>query len=381
MADKTKFPKYSLLERSGVKPGEKVEQNATPQDLRDGNYKPRLTIYARPAAGTMSRVLKIEFSAPKLLFGNNFEEMADSDFDELINRLQAKLKEMGVWVYAKVLEATIPTGIHYSKNFVLASGTSTSMIISELAKANVSKRLDSNKVKFRNEGHYLSWHTNSFEVVFYDKVKDLDQSKKSEKRAIEKDNSLQLPLFEVFREKRFEVLRFEVRLNRRKLKLIAEKAGLKTGFTFRELFSSDVSLAVLRHFWQEYTQGLELAIPETIKNDLDTFRELTRMNTHLKGNRLMQCYLAMKLIGANGHRAFRQAYESTKGTNWTRLNKDIKSLKLPPAIYRPYKEISAGLEQYKPVKFADYPQLELNNDNKRYEQNEQRKSPSPYDYD
>ena len=180
MADKTKFPKYSLLERPGVKPGEKVEQNATPEDLREGNYKPRLTIYARPVAGAMSKVLKIEFSAPKLLFGNNFEEMADSDFEELINRLQAKLKEMGVWVYAKVLETAVPTGIHYSKNFVLARGTSTSMIISELAKANVSKRLDSNKVRFRNEGHYLSWHTNSFEVVFYDKVKDLDQSKKSE---------------------------------------------------------------------------------------------------------------------------------------------------------------------------------------------------------
>ena len=381
MADKSKFPKYSLLERSGVRPGEKVEQNPTPQELREGNYKPRLTIYARPAAGTMSRVLKIEFSAPKLLFGNNFEELVDSDFDELITHLQAKLKEMGVWVYTQVLESTIPTGIHYSKNFILANGTSTSMIISELAKANVSKRLDSNKVRFRNEGHYLSWHTNSFEVVFYDKVKDLEQSKKSEKRAIEKDNSLQMPLFEVFKKKRFEVLRFEVRLNRRKLKLVAEKVGLKTGFSFRELFSSDTSLAVLRYFWQEYTQGLELAIPETIKNDLDTFRELSKLNPHIKGNRLLQCYLAMKLIGANGYRTFRQAYESTKGTNWTRLNKDIKSLVLPPTIYRPYKEISSGLQEYKPVKFADYPESELNNDNERYKQNDQRQPISAYDYD
>ena len=40
--------------------------------------------------------LKIEFSAPKLLFGNNLEELEEADFDKIINKLQEIIKEREV---------------------------------------------------------------------------------------------------------------------------------------------------------------------------------------------------------------------------------------------------------------------------------------------
>ena len=55
--------------------------------------------------------------------------------------------------------------------------------------------LDVNQTDYRNEGHSYKWHCNSYEVVFYDKIKDLEKAKQSEKRAIEKDNAIQLHLF------------------------------------------------------------------------------------------------------------------------------------------------------------------------------------------
>ena len=76
--------------------------------------------------------------------------------------------------------------------------------------------MDVNQTDYRNEGHSYKWHCNSYEVVFYDKIKDLEKAKQSEKRAIEKDSALQLNLFPRFaRRKKFEILRMEVRLNKR----------------------------------------------------------------------------------------------------------------------------------------------------------------------
>ena len=55
--------------------------------------------------------------------------------------------------------------------------------------------LDVNQTDYRNEGHSYKWHCNSYEIVFYDKIKDLEKAKHSDKRAIEKDNAIQLNLF------------------------------------------------------------------------------------------------------------------------------------------------------------------------------------------
>jgi hypothetical protein len=56
--------------------GLKCKQNPTSHELALGLYKPRLTLFSRliPFSGYKT-LLKIEFSAPKLLLGNNFEEL------------------------------------------------------------------------------------------------------------------------------------------------------------------------------------------------------------------------------------------------------------------------------------------------------------------
>ena len=65
----------------------------------------------------------------------------------------------------------------------------------KIKEANIKLLLDTNQTDYRNEGHSYKWHCNSYEVVFYDKIKDLEKAKHSEKRAIEKDSALQLNLF------------------------------------------------------------------------------------------------------------------------------------------------------------------------------------------
>lgn len=62
--------------------------------------------------------------------------------------------------------------------------------------------LDVNQTDYRNEGHSYKWHCNSYEIVFYDKIKDLEKARLSDKRVVEKDNAIQLNLFPELNEKR-----------------------------------------------------------------------------------------------------------------------------------------------------------------------------------
>jgi len=143
-------------------------QNPTPTDLRNGIYKPRLTATRRITRGGFEKVLKIEFSAPKLLFGNNFEELTEKHFPSILLVLKDKLKEMGV--LARELEVAPVSALHCSKNIILTDGSTPHGILKELSKANFNMRLDTNQTDYRNEGHGYKFRANSFEVAFYDKL-------------------------------------------------------------------------------------------------------------------------------------------------------------------------------------------------------------------
>lgn len=94
------------------------KQNPTPSELKKGIYKPRLTVTKRVSrGGTFEIPLKIEFSIPKLLYGNNFDELTDADFTAVIQKLKAVLKEMGVRVFEHFLINAPVSSVHYSKKY------------------------------------------------------------------------------------------------------------------------------------------------------------------------------------------------------------------------------------------------------------------------
>ena len=190
------------------------KQNPTKRELRSGIYKPRLTVSRRiNALGNREIMLKVELSLPKLLFGNNFAELRYKDFILVINKLVTILHEMGIETTADTLTQASVSAIHYAKNIQLTDGSTPYHYIRKIKEANAQLSLDINQTDYRNEGHSYKWHTNSYEVAFYDKIKDLEQAKISSKRAVEKDNDLQLSLLKNFKQRRnVEYLRMEARL-------------------------------------------------------------------------------------------------------------------------------------------------------------------------
>lgn len=241
----------NLFEKPYYKLGGKAHfqcvQNPPKQDYLNGNYKPRLTAFKIIVRGGFATGLKIEFSAPKLIFGNNFDELSIYDFPDLVYRLRDKLLEMGVQVSVERLAQAHVTAIHYSKNIVLTDYTTSSMMINELSKVNLSQWLDLATTDFRNNGHALRYHSNHFELVFYDKIKDLEQAKKGDKRAIENQNSVQLKFFSENNFKpQLQVLCMEARYtSHKKIKELLSKLKIDVKPLSKQLFSMEIAQKVL----------------------------------------------------------------------------------------------------------------------------------------
>ena len=120
--------KHSIYTTYHLKPIQFSKNNAT-------NYRPRLTLSNRNNVdGVLDTVLKIEFSIPKLLHGNNFIEVRYKDFDAITMKLHQILAHMGVQTTVAGLQSAPVTTVHYAKNIVLTDGTTPHYLISKLQK-------------------------------------------------------------------------------------------------------------------------------------------------------------------------------------------------------------------------------------------------------
>ncbi len=350
---------YRLGGRSNIT----CKQNPTPNELKQGVYKPRLTVTKRiNRERNFEITLKIEFSIPKLLYGNNFDELTEADFPAVIQKLKIILREMGVYILEQHLIDAPVSSVHYSKNIALTDYTTPYTYFSQLNKLNINKRLDTNRTDFRNEGHSFKYRANSFEIVFYDKIKDLEQAKISEKRAEEEDNALQLNLFDVLtKQKPLEVLRVEIRLNRRqKINQILKKIGKEVEPTFTNIFSQDTAKKVLLHYISE----IEEAYPPLLTYQYDSPKKF--FSGFIRANHTTKLTQALKMLGLRvlldeiGVREFREMTKHYGSSAWYSLNKEMKALTKTdePSVFSLLKE---QVNKFEPLKLLAIQDKMLNN--------------------
>lgn len=315
-----------------------------------GKYQPRLTYTQRPRGyKRASYELAIELSLPKIAFGNNFDELTDNDFTLVVSQLQQTLREMGVWLFSKQLEQAEVRALHYSKNFVFDDYTSCSAVLQMLRTADISKTYDIQNTNFRNGGYVLHVHTNSLDIAIYDKLADLRQSKVSEKRTQEKDNFVQLDLLDqLARTQPVAVMRYEVRLNGKRKTTDALKAvGFVKPLTFKNVFSTELSKALLQSHWQNFFTNL----PKLALDSNEPHKVLANIlqTDELKGPQQAAARLGMALLlTASDQRHIRALFEDRFGKHaWTRL----KPLTKPThkVQYKTITGINQMLEQFEPT--------------------------------
>lgn len=334
----------------------KCTQNPTSNELKQGIYKPRLTITKRfNKFGGFDIPLRIEFSAPKMLFGNNFDELTDADFPQLVAKINNALKQMGIYIFEEILVKAPVSAIHFGKNIPLTDYSTPYTYIKQLEKVNFNKILDTSKTDYFNGGSGIKTHANSFEIAFYDKMQDLQKAKVSSKRVYEQDSSLQLGLFEqLSKRKPFEVLRMEVRLGKRqKLKQIISAIGLSLEPTFKNLFSQEVAQKVLLRYLSE----IESNYPPLLNYEYNTpeqfFKDFLLTNPDKKLTSALK-YLGMRvLLEKMGIREFRQLINRYSDKAWYDLNKDMKSLHRVNEV-NTFQLLRENISNYKPLKLLDF---------------------------
>ncbi|MEQ1500418.1 MAG: hypothetical protein ABL917_03560 [Parcubacteria group bacterium] len=333
---------------------DKFVKNPSKRALERGLYLPRLTGYHRKGFSSDKNV-RIEFSIPKLLYLNNLDEVEDKDFAEVIDVLHERLVSMGIVITKAKLENASVSSVHFSKNILVEEGYTVNHIISELNKVNLPKSFDFARTRYINDGQSLYAHTTTHQLVIYDKVADLGKDKK---RAIDKDQtSYQKSLFEEIEKKELlEILRFEVRLNRKqKMNSVLEQLGYEKNPTFRSIFRTDISKKVVSGYWNKLIKERSLGLFSISMSIKDVLRTLLVANKGIKPKQAIY-YAGLFMVGKdeNGLRELRSitSKKSCEKT-WYRIVKDMKiaSEFITKNRLRDWViQIDKKLEEYKPYK-------------------------------
>jgi len=332
--------------------------NPTKADFDAGIYRPRLTLTKRKGVAGFPITLRVEFSAPKLIFGNNFDELRSQDFDCVLATLRKALADVSVRVTEDALRAAGVSAVHYSKNFALTDFTSCSMVMTELGKIDLPRRLDLSHTDYRNEGHAIRYHANSFELTFYDKIKDLEQARISEKRALERDNRIQADLFKTPGRfpKELQVLRMEVRLgNRTKIRQVLGRIDADIEPTFAAVFDIDISQRVLLHFWSGVRTALPLLGQTTNLRPEERFETLARDNPKTKPAMLLQLLGWQSLASSVGMRGMRALLvRRADSRTWHRLKRKLSSRLTNEAGFCALAQLDTALTGFQPLRMSTF---------------------------
>jgi hypothetical protein len=202
------------------------------------------------------------------------------------------------------------------------------MVLSELARIDLTNRLDLAHTTYRNEGHAIRYHANTFDILFYDKLRDLDRARYSEKRGIEQDYGGQPDTFRGFEllPRQLEVLRMEVRLGTRaKIRSVLKCIGADaTPLVFENLFSVSLAKGVLNDFWRQIR--LQLLPLTNHQNSEALLASLAAAsNRNVKPGKLLQqlgTIVLVESIGVRGAAAVMRRHGSSR--SWQRYIRDLR---------------------------------------------------------
>jgi len=348
-------------ERKGFK---KHIQNSKLKDEKIELYMPRLTAYERLNQGCYTYDLHIEFSIPKLLFGNNLQELENDDLEKTITILKERLKRMAIEVTEDALLNAIVTKAHFGKNIPLLRPTTVQDAISELYKADVGKVKDTNIRHYGNGGEALYFYTSSANIIFYDKLKDMENTKT---RALDKDRLRQekFLLQEIDSENRPEILRFEFRLARQyslnafTSRVLKEKIEY---ITFEKIFNKEFCQKILLACWKKIidrpASQLALKMDRPIEEIFDAMVKdispVQKKKAHSLNKALASLGLYI-LINQYGARETRNKIEKNwSNKSWNRLSEKIKESAtklraLPPS--HAVSDVQSALEKFEKYDF------------------------------
>ncbi|MBN1331362.1 hypothetical protein JW978_00565 [Candidatus Dojkabacteria bacterium] len=302
------------------------------------DYFPSLRIRSR---GYSKEYLYIEFSAPKLLFGNNLEELSQNDIQKLFEVLQKTLDKMDVYIPLNELNKAKVVKVHFGKNVILPSNIFPSMIIDKLRGTNWSNRFSGLIRDYNNNGSSLRIGNKSREIIIYDKVAELTKEKANKQ------------LVTLLRNNGFQILRLEIRLKMESV-ILRELALEKDNNTLVKLTSHYFLTDLCKSYWDILAKELISFSYEDIS--LETiYAEILMSNPKMRirtVNNIFAMYVLTKEIGLKRVREIIE-YRYSRET-WYSLNQLMKKLPIDKKTENWITEIERQLINYKPIRLNNF---------------------------
>lgn len=319
------------------------------------HYYPRLTLYTKQFYA-QGRVLKIECSIPKLINdGESINEYSEADFGRAITNLGQRLRERGVNIFTHDLLKAQVVAFHVGKNIPLSGGYTATLAIQELAKIDISRRMDVNKADFRNEGHAYQFYTNSHSFVMYDKFADI---RKPKGRAIDKDkHDKQLSLFDQVKNTltQHRLLRIEVRLStKKKVNEVLRKFQYEPNPTLENLMNHGIAKKILNYYWNIFYNQNNGFVLDIDNNPLSILRRTLHHDSNISIRQAVKAVGWHLLAKDGGIRKLREVIGKYRPkTEWHSLKKDMKIYESPPFPINTHgfvKDIKRELSTFEPYK-------------------------------
>jgi len=353
--DVTNYFKPPYIQFGGRK-AVKANRNPTAEDKRTGKYMPRLTLIKAVRRGGIQTILNIEFSAPKIIFNDNFNETTEDDFDYLCVQLGRKLYNMGVVVKNTdtIRDASVST-IHYAKNITLTDYSTTYEVLSEIEKCNYTTNKQLDRQKYRGGGEAIHYYSSKWGLCIYDKLSEYQKSKTTERGLLEKDNYCQLSLLnDNPLVTPFQMIRFEARyISRPQIsRSLKEIDVIPESLTLRNLFKENIAQKMLKHELAKLRSTYP-AINLTDKEPSQLFTELSVQNPQVQIGTVMQALAYKGLLATTGSRDVRKM-GNFSSQQWYNLNKKINALNFERRKLKSFDVIEDQIEEFKPVRLQRY---------------------------
>lgn len=323
--------------------------NPSKQDKQNGIYKPRITFY-KPTPTVPYEQLWLEFSVPKLIYGENFTEICEKDLEPVTILLQEYLKSIYVITTKQAIFNATLRRSDFSKNLLLSSGIQAGYVLQLVNYSYIHGRRYKSPISYPN-GTGIAINNPNKRFILYDKISDAEKAKISEKLCIEKDYYVQYDKIEKLKKKGVSIFRIEQQFNTRKA---VKNAFRERGYeaVFKNAFNSSLAKDILVTSWNDL---LENQLPLNMEfSATETFQSCTSNNPQMSLNNALKNIAVQQLIkenGTDGAINLLKAVFPDKQVNYLMSSAIMPTCKDFPAKQDILRDLITQVEERKPLSF------------------------------
>lgn len=343
--NKTLFlPELSCRRYEDLSPTEIQSRNSSRSYLRkfilhpkpSDEYIPRVEVFETLSkeSNRVIYILKITFSAPKLLYWNSVQEVDENHSQKILLALKRSLESIGIIVEVESLENATLEAVHACKNIPLPKEMYMREILVELGRMDISKVVDITETQIKNGGRVLNFWSGTREQCFYDKVSDSlkPKNKRSDKSRIDYEKIF----IEQYKLQDREIFRYEYRLKKTQTTRSAINTLLSrkpdTSVVFKDLFTPNLLKNMVLNSWNKLIERPE--------NQLSLFGKIDRLKlllhilseakkrgekAHSMNNAFISYGIATAILDSGVKQVRGAVYQSWNKDHPERLTKKIKT--------------------------------------------------------